>query len=182
MSKIRIDRRIARSRTAIAAAFIELMLQNGYDALTVEAVTERANVGRSTFYMHFRSKEDVLRQCLTNTNRDLARALDASTSGDQMVPLLQHYYEQRRTNHVFLVAPVRALWVRSLADEIEVKITARVSPRALLPLRLIALHLAEIEIGLVAQWLLARTPVKANRVAEALLATTRAAAAALLPE
>lgn len=182
MSKIRIDRRIARSRNAIFSAFIELMLRDGYDAVSVEAVTERANIGRSTFYMHFRGKEDVLRQCLKNTNRDLVRTFDENTSGEELVPLLQHFYEQRRTNHVFLVAPVRALWVRSLADEIEQKIAARVSPRALLPLRLIALHLAEIQIGLVVQWLLARTPAKANRIAEALLATTRAAAAALLPE
>ena len=77
---------------------------------------------------------------------------------------------------------MRALWVRSLADEIEPKLAARSCKQALLPLRLIALHLAEIEIGLVAQWLLARAPVKPERIAEALLATTRVAAAALLAE
>jgi AcrR family transcriptional regulator len=182
MSEKQKDRRIARSRTALLAAFIEMMLRDGYDTLTVEAVAERANVGRSTFYVHFRSKEDILRQCLANTSRELARALDASITSEQFAPLLQHYYEQRRINHVFLVAPVRAIWVRSLADEIEPMLAARASEQALLPLRLIALHLAEIEIGLVAQWLLARAPIKPERIAEALLATTRAAAAALLAE
>jgi len=72
--------------------------------------------------------------------------------------------------------------VKTTVNTLEPKLAARASKQALLPLWLIALHLAEIEIGLVAQWLLARAPVKPERIAEALLATTRAAAAALLPE
>jgi AcrR family transcriptional regulator len=37
------------------------MLQKGYEAIIVEDILERADVGRSTFYAHFADKEDVLR-------------------------------------------------------------------------------------------------------------------------
>ena len=180
MREIRTDRRVARSREALCTAFVKLMLQDGYDTVTVEAVAARANVGRSTFYLHFRGKEDILRQSMMTINRVLACVLDDTIAGAQMVPLLQHFYEQRRINHVFLTAPVRALWVRYLADEIEAKIAARRGAQLALPIRLVALYLAEVQVGLITQWLLARAPVKPARIAEALLATTRATAAALL--
>ena len=58
------DRRTERSRSALMSAFIAIVLSDGYDAVTVERVAERANVGRSTFYMHYKGKEDILRQSL----------------------------------------------------------------------------------------------------------------------
>ena len=55
------DRRTERSRSALMSAFIAILLSDGYDAVTVERVAERANVGRSTFYMHFKSKASCAR-------------------------------------------------------------------------------------------------------------------------
>ena len=42
------DRRPERTRQALVAALIELILERGYETLTVEEVAERANIGRST--------------------------------------------------------------------------------------------------------------------------------------
>ncbi len=39
---------------------IELVLEKGFEATTIKDVVERANVGRSTFYAHYTSKEDLL--------------------------------------------------------------------------------------------------------------------------
>lgn len=55
------DRRVARTREALHAALIRLILARGYDAVTVEDICEEANVGRSTFYAHFTSKGDLKR-------------------------------------------------------------------------------------------------------------------------
>ncbi len=54
------DRRVRRTRTALHKALIELMIERGYDKVTVQDVLDRADVGRSTFYAHFRSKDDLL--------------------------------------------------------------------------------------------------------------------------
>jgi AcrR family transcriptional regulator len=47
------DRRIARSRGLILDAFGALMLERGYERMTVQHVLDRASVGRATFYAHF---------------------------------------------------------------------------------------------------------------------------------
>ena len=54
------DRRVRRSRQAIMQALHALIAERGYNAVTVSDILEAADVGRSTFYAHFRDKEDVL--------------------------------------------------------------------------------------------------------------------------
>ncbi|MBE3008096.1 TetR/AcrR family transcriptional regulator [Microbispora sp. NEAU-D428] len=49
-----------RTRKAIQEALVALILEKGYDAVTVTDVINRADVGRSTFYAHFSDKQDVL--------------------------------------------------------------------------------------------------------------------------
>lgn len=53
------DRRIQRTRQLLQNALAALIEEKGYDAVTVEDITERANLGRTTFYLHYRSKEDL---------------------------------------------------------------------------------------------------------------------------
>jgi AcrR family transcriptional regulator len=54
------DRRTNRTRQTLHAALIQLILEKHYDLITVQDIIDRANVGRSTFYVHFRDKEDLL--------------------------------------------------------------------------------------------------------------------------
>jgi AcrR family transcriptional regulator len=54
------DRRIARTRGALTQALAELSQEKGYESVTVEEITSRANVGRTTFYLHYQSKEELL--------------------------------------------------------------------------------------------------------------------------
>ena len=54
------DRRQRKTREAIYGAFEELMAQQHYSAVTVAQIIERADVGRSTFYAHFETKDNLL--------------------------------------------------------------------------------------------------------------------------
>ena len=54
------DRRIQRTRKALRTALLDLIKEKGYDAISIEDITERANVGRATFYLHYKDKEDLL--------------------------------------------------------------------------------------------------------------------------
>jgi len=56
----KIDRRILRTRLALRSAMLSLIKEKGFDAVTVEEITERANLGRATFYLHYKDKEDLL--------------------------------------------------------------------------------------------------------------------------
>jgi AcrR family transcriptional regulator len=71
MAKRPIDRRVARSREMLHQALLSLIIKKGYDAITVEDICETANVGRSTFYAHFTSKDDLKRSGLEHLRERL---------------------------------------------------------------------------------------------------------------
>lgn len=54
------QRQAQRSKSALIKAFAELLQRQSYQSITIQAITEHANTGRSTFYRHFQSKADVL--------------------------------------------------------------------------------------------------------------------------
>ena len=58
--KNKTDRRIQRTRQALRKALLELNKEKGYDSISVEEITQRANLGRATFYLHYKDKEDLL--------------------------------------------------------------------------------------------------------------------------
>jgi len=56
----KIDRRIMRTRQALRTALMQLIQEKGFDSISVEEITEKANLGRATFYLHYKDKEDLL--------------------------------------------------------------------------------------------------------------------------
>ncbi len=183
MPPAKADRRTERTRAALMQGFIGLILAEGYDAVTVERVAERANVGRSTFYMHYTGKDDILRQSMKRPSTLLAVTVGYAPPLEALVKQLQHFHAQRGRNHVFFAAPVRNIWVRALAELIEPRVIAiarHARARPLLPLPLVAVQIAEAQIALITNWLQGRAPVKIDAIAETLLATTRALLGALL--
>jgi AcrR family transcriptional regulator len=64
MVKGSIDRRVGRTRALLQQAHVSLILEKGYEATTVQDICEAANIGRSTFYAHFKDKDDLRRSSL----------------------------------------------------------------------------------------------------------------------
>lgn len=58
----KIDRRIKRTRQFIKRALIQLLAEKSFHAITIQDITERADINRSTFYYHYLDKEDLLQQ------------------------------------------------------------------------------------------------------------------------
>lgn len=54
------DRRVQRTHRMLKDALISLILEKGYESVSVQDIVERADVGRSTFYAHFADKEELL--------------------------------------------------------------------------------------------------------------------------
>lgn len=95
------DRRVQRTRYALRDALVSLLPERGWDDLSVQDICERANVGRSTFYMHFRNKEELLAGGLGDLRgalREQAKA--AREEGHGGLPfvrgLIEHVHEQRK--------------------------------------------------------------------------------------
>ena len=73
MSSERTDRRVRRTRELLRGALLELIQEKGYDRITVQDILDRADVGRSTFYAHYRDKDELL----LSGFEDVRAALDA---------------------------------------------------------------------------------------------------------
>ncbi len=76
-----IDRRVARTRTALYDALVRLIRVKDYDLITVEDILREADVGRSTFYAHFTSKDELLARSLERLRTLLVKAREDGESG-----------------------------------------------------------------------------------------------------
>ena len=96
-----VDRRIQRTRQLLLNSLIQLILEKGYEATTVQDVIDRANVGRSTFYSHFQDKEALLLSGFENL-RDVFDGSQNHSSGETagwnlVLALFRHAEANRQT-------------------------------------------------------------------------------------
>ena len=56
----KMDRRVQRTRKLLRDALMSLIMEDGYDAISIQDITEKANLGRATFYLHFKDKDELL--------------------------------------------------------------------------------------------------------------------------
>ena len=75
MNESKTDRRILKTRAALSQALVSLMREKKYDEITVNEILEKANTGRSTFYLHFRDKDALLSHSLEGMREYLETAL-----------------------------------------------------------------------------------------------------------
>lgn len=69
MAKSSIDRRVVRTRAMLQHALMSLIQKKGYEAITIKDICDAANVGRSTFYAHYTSKDELKRSSLEHLRK-----------------------------------------------------------------------------------------------------------------
>jgi len=81
------DGRVARTRDRLGDAIIALILEKPFDSITVQDVLDRAGVGRSTFYAHYKDKDDVLISEVDEFFAGVAtQVADSGEQSDRVVP------------------------------------------------------------------------------------------------
>ena len=93
MNKGKPDRRVQRTRQLLRDALVSLILGKGYKKITVQDIIDRANVGRSTFYSHYRDKEDLLFSGFDELAHDLHRHMRSPDASDDNQGHLLHSLE-----------------------------------------------------------------------------------------
>jgi AcrR family transcriptional regulator len=79
-----------RTRKQLQCAMLELVLEKGVDSIVIQEITDRADLGRGTFYFHFKDKEDVLWSIVEDRIHVTENALEERYSGN--LPEQMEYY------------------------------------------------------------------------------------------
>lgn len=146
--------RPALTRSWIITSFSRLVLGRRYESLSVGEVTRKAGVGRSTFYEHFRDKDDVLRQALEGLLAPLADAAVGHANPVRVLAVLNHVAENRERSIAMLDGPARSQIEQALTHLILDRLADGTPHPPSVAQRLNASRLAGSHVAVLQAWLM----------------------------
>jgi AcrR family transcriptional regulator len=183
------DRRVQRTRELLKKALMELLAERRYASITIQDIVDRANVGRTTFYLHYINKDELFISCheakvnefrpelLYPLSREALLSPDAPPG---MTAAFQHLDHARA--HLYSVFHDRenVLLLQRIRDENAQKIEANLhiafaNAESAIPFDVLANYLAGAHIALMQWWLDQRQPHTPEAVAQAFHRLQRAA-------
>ena len=184
------DRRVQKTRKLLHEALMALLHEKRYDDIVVKEILDRANVGRSTFYTHFRDKDDLLVSGMLGMLRSMRTArMPPSTSGaEQLVwfslPIFEHIERERRTGRLWIGSRGRAILhehlrkvlVELISGHTKSGVPARRNTRV--PADLLVQHVASTFVLVLNWWVERRstlTPTQVDALFRALILPSLAA-------
>jgi AcrR family transcriptional regulator len=172
------DRRMRRTQQALANAMISLTLEKGYDAVTIRDITERADIGYTTFFRHYRDKDDLLHDVLAAAFNEFIEQLDTQSSSTTDATVKGAMIFRYAQEHEKII---RVLFdSRTLRNELVTLSTQRLISknsshfRGEVPIEVVAQHLIISTLGLIEWWLenqMQYSPERMGAIYSALIAT-----------
>ena len=160
------DRRQLKTQQAIRQAFFELMKRKTYSKITVQDILDEANVGRSTFYEHFRTKEELLHAiCADILSHVFCPSLepemrhDFSNTNDFrhiVIHMFYHFYEDKEELKGILGSESKEIFVQDLRGylgELVYDYVFKVYKNAVFPEDLLVNHIITSLIELTLWWI-----------------------------
>ncbi len=161
--------RARRTRRALRAALLELVLERGLEATTVQDICVRAGLDRSTFYLHFADKRALLESCQRQLVDELFAGSGAqNTIADRVLAAFRHMARHAVAYQALLVVPDAEL-ERRLNDYLAEHVAAALEATAHgaeLPFRLLAQYVAGGLRGMARWWLAAGMPYPPEEIAD----------------
>src|SRR5918999_487660 len=159
------DRRVQRTRELLQKTLFGLISERGYDAITIQDIVDRANIGRTTFYLHYNSKDELFMSChetiVSEFHSPHPRGREELLSPEAppgMLSAYRHLLEARSLLYPIFQGKDGPLILRRVRDrsaqEIEVSLRAAFAEAdSNIPFDLLANYLAGAQIALVQWWL-----------------------------
>lgn len=160
------DRRVLKTRQGIQDALFSLMQEKAYSRITIQEIIDRANVGRSTFYSHYETKEDLLISCvgdlLEALNQYMVNQLEEGDTTPRLLPvdeLFEHIREQNKVLKGLMKAEssdlffdkVQAYWNSSIERYIKSGLPENYNPPV--PIVILTNHITGTLINLLKWWI-----------------------------
>lgn len=141
-----VDRRVGKTRALLHESLFRLIAERDYQRISVSAILERANVGRSTFYTHFADKDALFASALQDMLESIRPVSTAQRAGSAArivgfsMPLFEHIQHHRRAGGARMGQRGRAAlhehFRRILANWILEEVSGRAGNRSARPGRL----------------------------------------------
>lgn len=98
------DRRIQKTQDLLRGALRSLIGEKPYDSIVIKEILDRANVGRSTFYSHFRDKDDLLVSGIHDMLRPVQSPTSVTGTREERIlwfslPVFEYHYQHRHLGH-----------------------------------------------------------------------------------
>lgn len=162
----KLDRRVRRTHRLLGKALLDLILEQDYDSITITDITNRADLNRATFYLHFGSKEELLIATLEERFDELVQEMETHNPSQQTWETLdserlifEHVAEHAAMYRVLIgeggVGYVAHRIISYIAHEVAKEIRAE-KPTAVaepIPIDIIAQHVAGSTYALLCWWL-----------------------------
>lgn len=171
------DRRVRRSRDLLHRSLIALILEKGYRQITVQDILDRADVGRSTFYAHYRGKDDLLLASAEEHLRTIFAERESTALDDGKHPepmfrpalTLFRLVDQNRSLYEALVGRRGSdLVVRSTRDMLATMLSERLRTRLAIQdggqLPVLVAFLVSALMGMLTWWLDTDPPYSADEM------------------
>jgi AcrR family transcriptional regulator len=183
------DRRIHRTRRLLQQALIELLHERGYSAITIQDIADRANIGRTTFYLHYSSKDELFMSCheaivskfhFGPLHPPCREELLSPEAPPGMAAAFRHLEEARALLYPIFQGKDGLPILRQIRDwrvqEIEAYLhVAFAEANSTIPFDVLATYLAGAQITLVQWWLEKRHPYAPENLAQIFHRLQRAA-------
>lgn len=171
------DRRVQRTRQLLRDALMELILEKGYEHITVQEITDRANLGRATLYLHYPGgKEELLLTSLKALFEELGEKLKAVTresflTSPPSLIAFEHAAGNKKLYRVMLgssgnsnlQSKIRQLIAEALQEQIQRVVSPHLLP---VPLDVLGQHASGALMALITWWLETDAPYSPAEMAQ----------------
>jgi len=148
-----IDSRVKNTRMVLFQAFSSLVLNRAYDDIRVTDIIEKAGISRSTFYQHYKNKDDILADSMSGIFGVLADAACGQGQASHLHSVLEHFWQNRNFGRIILNGPAYKRMASELALIIESRLDTTPEPHTPPALQLKAIQLAEGQFAPIRAWL-----------------------------
>ncbi|WP_050614186.1 TetR/AcrR family transcriptional regulator [Bacillus testis] len=166
------DRRVTRTKRMLRKALTELMEEKAFDGITVSDLTDKADINRGTFYLHYRDKYDLLEQNeeeiilaiqrIQEANRICQADIQKLIDHKQAFPFVTKLYEYIQENAAFMkvilgpkgnagfYAKFKEAMRKGMTDNLQARID---QDKLVVPIDFISAYAISAQLGMIQHWL-----------------------------
>jgi len=179
------DRRVLRTRKHLRKALMQLIDEKGYDAVTIQDITERADLGRTTFYLHYQSKDELF----LDHHEGFAEMMQINTINREQllsdepqaeyVTFLQEISENRELFRTIVGAKDADYIMRGVAEQLQRNLENSLqqifSTQPKIPVDILTRYTVSAQLSLIEWWMTQRNDYTPYQICEMLHRLQRAA-------